>query len=101
MRGAAADLTMMRNGFTALEGTEEPVSEHNLFSIELTMPADCGYGMVDGSIVFLEERLTGAPCMEQQAKLAAHTVSLTPQATLRLNRRPTSILKELLKSTSH
>ena len=48
MRGAAADLTMMRNGFTALEGTEEPVSEHNLFSIELTMPADCGYGMVDG-----------------------------------------------------
>ena len=47
MRGTA-DLTMMKNGFTALEWTEEPVSEHNLFSIEVTLPADCGYGVVDG-----------------------------------------------------
>ena len=50
VRGTA-DLTMMKNGFTALEWTEEPVSEHNLFSIEVTLPADCGYGVVDGTLI--------------------------------------------------
>ena len=40
--------TSMRNGFTDLEGTEEPISEHNLLSIKVTLPADCGYGVVDG-----------------------------------------------------
>ena len=38
----------MRNGFTDLEGTEEPIREHNLLSIKVTLLADCGYGMVDG-----------------------------------------------------
>ena len=38
---------MMRNGFTGLEGTEKPISEANLVSIEVTLLADSSYGMVD------------------------------------------------------